>query len=366
MKVEIVIYIYGAVCASMIVFNIIYNLLLKGSGSRMQNRCQKMRSKINAQISRLAAGKNVEEAHLQELRRKLSHINHLMAFHQVLQEDMEKKPDLYREYRHQMRPVVIYMAAVYRDKENMQAGYFAYFLSCYTADKQMAMDSLQDILLDYVQKSNLYCRFNALQALYHFGTPETIAKALRIADDGSVFLHEKLITEGLLSYTGDYHALIEELWKNIMRYSPHTQLAILNYIRFRSGEYQREMYEIMMDKKADKELRLAAIRYCGKYPYEPVYGPLLAFVEDKDDTKWEFATVAASSLASYEGAAVIDALKEALHSSNWYVRYAAAQSLEHLHVNYGDVVDITAGSDRYAREMLMYRLESRKLQSLEV
>ena len=89
MKVEFMIYIYGAVCASMIVFNIIYNLLLKGSESRMQNRCQKMRSKINAQISRLAAGKNVEEAHLQELRRKLSHINHLMAFHQVLQEDME-------------------------------------------------------------------------------------------------------------------------------------------------------------------------------------------------------------------------------------------------------------------------------------
>ena len=40
MKVEFMIYIYGAVCASMIVFNIIYNLLLKGSESRMQNRCQ--------------------------------------------------------------------------------------------------------------------------------------------------------------------------------------------------------------------------------------------------------------------------------------------------------------------------------------
>ena len=107
MKVEFMIYIYGAVCASMIVFNIIYNLLLKGSESRMEKRSWKMRRKINAQISRLAAGRKVEEAHLQELRRKLSHINQLMAFHQVLQEDMEKKPDLYREYRHQMRPVVI-------------------------------------------------------------------------------------------------------------------------------------------------------------------------------------------------------------------------------------------------------------------
>lgn len=39
MKVEFMIYIYGAVCASMIVFNIVYNLLLKGSKSRMQKRC---------------------------------------------------------------------------------------------------------------------------------------------------------------------------------------------------------------------------------------------------------------------------------------------------------------------------------------
>lgn len=42
MKVEFMIYIYGAVCASMIVFNIIYNLLLKGSKSRMQKRCLKI------------------------------------------------------------------------------------------------------------------------------------------------------------------------------------------------------------------------------------------------------------------------------------------------------------------------------------
>ena len=30
MRVEILIYLYGAVCASMIVFNVIYNLLLRG------------------------------------------------------------------------------------------------------------------------------------------------------------------------------------------------------------------------------------------------------------------------------------------------------------------------------------------------
>ena len=59
MKVEFMIYIYGAVCASMIVFNIIYNLLLKGSESRMPTCAWKKKSKIKAQISRLAVGKKV-------------------------------------------------------------------------------------------------------------------------------------------------------------------------------------------------------------------------------------------------------------------------------------------------------------------
>lgn len=366
MKAEVLIYIYGAVCISMIVFNIVYNLLLKGSEPRMQKRCRKMQSKMDKQLSVLQAGDNLEGGHLSYLRRSLCHVNNLMAFHRVFQENFRRNPKLYQEYLRQIRPAILYIAAVYRDKENMQAGYFTYFLSCYAAERQMPIDSLQDILLDYVKKPNLYCRFNAMKALYYFAGPESIAEAIKIQDDGCVFLHEKIITEGLLSYTGDHNRLIGIIWQQFPYYSVHTQLAILNYIRFRSGDYKGEMFALMKDEETDKELRLAAVRYFGKYQFEPARKHLLAFVRDKEGANWEFATVAASSLASYPGEDVVDALKEALHSANWYIRYSAAQSLEHLKVNYMDVFDIAVGSDRYAREMMMYRLESRKLQSLEV
>ena len=76
--------------------------------------------------------------------------------------------------------------------------------------------------------------------------------------------------------------------------------------------------------------------------------------------------MAASALPSYPDSEAIYVLKEALHSGNWYVRSAAAQSLEQMHVDYTDVMDIAAGSDRYAREMMLYRLESRKLQEMGV
>lgn len=366
MRVEILIYLYGAVCASMIVFNVIYNLLLRGSEPRMERRCRKMKGQIDRQLDRIKMDQKVEETHMTDLRHSLCRINNLMAFHQALQKNFSNDPELCRKYLRQIRPVMLYTAIVYRKKEYIQAGYFAYVLSCYTTDRQMTVDSLQEIMLDYVKKPNLYCRFNALKALYHFAAPEYIVEAFRIQDDGSVFFHEKLLTEGLLTYWGDHEKLTALLWQAFPSYTVHTRHAILNYIRFRSGNYQNEMYGIMEDPKENKELRLAAIRYFGKYYYEPSRQWLLKFVKDKDSTQWEYATVAAASLAAYPDKETINALKEALHSGNWYVRYAAAQSLEHLQVDYTDVIDIAAGNDRYAREMMLYRLESRKLQELEV
>lgn len=105
-----------------------------------------------------------------------------------------------------------------------------------------------------------------------------------------------------------------------------------------------------------------AIRYFGKYYYEPALKYILNFVSNNDASMWEYATVAFSSLEKYSGDDVIKALKKAIHSPNWYIHYQAAQSLDAQHLNYNALFDIINGSDRYAREMMTYRLESGKLQ----
>ncbi len=57
----------------------------------------------------------------------------------------------------------------------------------------------------------------------------------------------------------------------------------------------------------------------------------------------------------------MDVLKNSLHSANWYIRSAAAKSLEAHHVEYADLESIMLGTDRYAKEMVMYRLEAKEL-----
>lgn len=242
----------------------------------------------------------------------------------------------------------------------MQTAYFAVFLQEYVPWTEYNGDLLE-ILLEYAAKQNMYCRINALDALYSLGNTGYVVKALIIQDRMETFLHTRVLTEGLLSFSGDHEELTAMLLERFEEFSVRIRLAVLNYIRFQSGAYKEFMYRIMMDEKEDRELRLSAERYFGRYPWEPARGALIAFVRDKETLRWEYAAVAASALKDYKGEDVTSALKSALYSSNWYVRYNAAVSLEASGLSYTELIDVMAGKDRYAREMLEYRLGEQRL-----
>ncbi len=363
MQIEVIIYIYGAVCLCMIAFNIVYNLAMKRSKPRLEKRCRKLQKQVDKQLDVIRRGSCVEQRHLRYLQRRLRRVRNLMAFDRVLKPLCDKKQDgIGTAYLSQLQPVVLYLAVLYLRREPIQAAYFSFFLSQYVMKRQRPIDSVQTILLDYVGKGNLYCSVNALQALYSFGSVEHISKALKVQDESGVFVHEKILTEGLLSFTGNHDELIRRLLTELDSFSERTQLAILNYIRFRTGGYKKEMFALMQDSSKGKELRLAAIRYFGRYEFEPALDPLLSFASDKDPIVWEYAVVAISSLSRYRDERVIKVMKEALHSSDWYIRQSAAAGLESLELDYESLNDVIVGNDRYAREMMTYRLESRRLQ----
>ena len=367
MDVTAMIYLYGGVCVSMIAFNVVYALLLRGSEPRLERRSGRMLEDARRQLARLEGGEPLEESYVRQLRRRLRRVKNLIAYERVLRAlTGEGASSAVQAYLTRLQSCALYLALVYEKREDTQAAYYSYVLSRYMVHKHLSIQTLQEVLLDYVAKDNLYCRVNALQALYAFGSTEHILSALKLQDRGTVFLHEKILTEGLLTFTGDHRKLTAALWAQRRAFSPHTQLAIFNYIRFQTGDYVREMLEVMEDPEEDKELRLAAVRYFGRYPYPPALETLLRLAGDGDPLQWEYATVSVSALARYQDLRILGVLKQALHSANWYVRYAAAESLEAQQVRYEDLLDIVYGNDRYAREMITYRLEARRMRKAGV
>lgn len=364
MRVELILYLYGIVCVSMILFNIAYALILRGSEPRMERRRRRLGQQVELQLEQLRQGRELTPGHLNYLERTLRRSRNLAVFDQVLRPLVQDgSAPWVHAYLAQLQPVILSLALVYKKRETTQAAFFSYFLSRYMIQSHLPIQTLQAVLLDFLRRENLYCRVNALQALCSFGSEEYILAALHVQDGGEVFLHEKILTEGLLSYTGDHTSLIRLLWEHLGSFSPRTRLAIVNYIRFRSGSYSDQMMALMQDETEDKEVRLSAIRYFGRYPNPSALGSLLSFARDEDPIRWEYATVSVSSLAAYREPEVLETLKGALHSPNWYVRYGAASSLEAQGVTYEDLMDIVTGDDRYAREMVLYRLEARQLQN---
>ena len=61
---------------------------------------------------------------------------------------------------------------------------------------------------------------------------------------------------------------------------------------------------------------------------------LLALAADKEPAGWEYASIAVSVLAGYQGGDVQDALTAAIYSANWYVRSNAAASLARQGLDY--------------------------------
>ena len=364
---DVLLYGYGLVCVSMLVFNVLYGLRLRGGERRLTRRVDRLRRRVTEQLQRIqghwaGAPQPVQASHLAWMRRHLARINDLLAFDRLLDE-LDSQSEAYRSYLRQLQPVFLYLATVYWRRENTQAAYFCYFLTRHKLRRHMELDQIQQVILSYLKKDSLYCKINAWKALCGFGSPQVIVEALReLGGEGDSQLHEKVITEALLTYTGDAQELIEVLWAQLERFSLPIQRSVLDYIRFQSGSCCGRMLDLLQDAGRDKELRLAAIRYMGRYPYPPARPLLLGFVSDDDPTHWEYAAISATALARYEGQDVVDALLHAMNSSNWYVRSNAAASLEAHGLTYEEMLRVLSGDDRYAREMLTYRLKAKQLE----
>lgn len=372
---EVLLYLYGTVCFCMILYNTCYNVILRRGEKRLKRTSRRLENEIIGQIAELQRGGAVSENHLKKLRFGLRSVKNMLTLDDVLNniEKAEKDEKWHKEnnlesldraiedYLMSISPIIRDMAGVYGRRDNLQAAFFAYFVGKHRIWTDEDRKYVVDSMIKCLKRESFYCKVNALQALCSLADEDAVVKGLEIESAAEEQIHEKITTEILLDFSGNHEKLIGKLWGKFDDFSGGVQLAVLNYIRFQSGQWKDEMFAVMMDEERDKELRFSAIRYFAKYPWEKAEKFIIDLALSGDETKWEGSAICASALASYSGEEVIEALRRAVHSRNWYVRYNAAESLQKLGMNYEKLLDIIRGGDRYAREMVMYRLEENEL-----
>ena len=319
MFVQILIYVYLGICAGMILFNIVTALLSQRREHRSFRAGIRLELAVERELDHLALTGEVNEEHLRYMERRLRRVNGLAAFDAALEHLCVRRPELTRSYLTALNGVMIALA--------------------------------ED-----------YCRENAMQALYTAGDPAVLVRALRIIDASSLYYHSKLLSDGLLNYTGDTWELADALWEAFDAFQPWMQVTLLNYFRFSSGAYCEKIHALLNDPARDDELRFSCLRYLGRYPYPPACADLLRYATPSENARWEYAAIASSVLASYPGAETAAVLERNLYHPNWYIRFNASKSLEQLGFGYRDLIDVIEGHDRYASEILRYRFDVRELE----
>ena len=362
MFVQILIYAYLGICAGMILFNIATALLSRRREHRSFCDGIRLELTVSQELDRLAETGAVSERHLRFMECRLRRVNGMAAFDAALERLRVRRPELTRSYLTALNGVMITLAEDYCRRDEIAAAYFPYIIKKYQLLGGADNAPLKEVLLKLLNEPSIYCRENAMQALYTSGDAQIIVRALRIIDASSLYYNTKLLADGLLNFNGDKTQLAEALWAAFEDFKVWMQVTILNYFRFSSGAHCERVLALLNDGARDDELRFSCLRYLGRYPYPPAYADLLRYATPSENARWEYAAIASSVLASYPGAETAAVLKRNLYHPNWYIRFNASKSLEQLGFGYRDLIDVIEGNDRYASEILRYRFDMHALE----
>ena len=358
MNIETMIYAYLAVCAAMILFNCVCIFVFRARGRDQQRRGARLEQDMEIQFQRLRDGLSVENRHKALLRKKLPYTRNLLIFDQTLERLTRQSPADVETYLGEVCALFAYLAVDNRYNSAIKLTYFAYVVKKYRIIQGKPVHAILDIVFRLLREPSLYCREHALQVIYSVGDCDLVLRALHTVDDHNRFHHRKLLTDGLLSFPGDREHLANRLWEEFETFTVPLQAVILDYFRFSgNGSLQHQLLGLLADERQDDELRFSCIRYFGRYPCQEAFPLLVEFVSHSRKLRWEYAAIAASSLASYPGERTVEVLKRALSHPNWYIRFNAAKSLERFDLSYLELSDVTEGGDRYAREIMQYCLD---------
>ena len=361
MKIEILLYVYLTVCVGMILFNIVSAVLSRIRDKRISKINKRFNKQILKELEYLEQNGNIHNSHKKYLSKKLKRIGNKRSFDIMLESKYTENPELVQQYLHSLNSVFVSLAIGYCKKEATESAFFSYIIKKYRILQGRSFDSMMDMLYSMLTEPSIYCRENAMQAIYTTGDTECVLKALKIVDNPNRFYHTKLITDGLMNFDGSFSKLNTALWEAFEEFSVQMQLALLNYFRFSSDDHHEKMLKLLTDKNRDDEIRFSCIRYFGKYRFDEAYPYLLEYADFRNGTRWEYCAIASSALSTYPCQKTIECLKANLYHQNWYIRFNSSQALEKMGLTYMDLIDIIEGNDRYASEILRYRFDIRDM-----
>ena len=350
LSVQAVIYFYIFICIVLLMFNLLY-IFRSGSTKRRQKRKIQLWEKY---LQGFAGGTPMWST--AQAFRRLKSVQELMAFYTAMESLEQAEPGLAAAFLRENDAMFLELAKEYEGKSAMEQAFFAYVTAAFYPPVGEGRSPLLEQLLNYLEGSTVYSRENVLNALYALGNTQSVEHAFILMSQRGWYHDPRLLSDGMDRFQGDKYALAHRLWGCRKQLSECFQVGTIRFADALEGDdFAEDFLKALESEPLPTETQFTLVRYFRRHAVPNAKPMLLRMLKGTTDGNRELAIAAAASLVSYPGSETSQALKEALHNPNWYVRQNAARSLKTLGITWEEA---RAGflDDRYAAEMLEYIL----------
>lgn len=347
-------------CALMCMLTMVYSLyehLTRGIHSRKQGRrAESLRELLNTYA----------ESQGEEQRKKYKQFSHMLNKPEGVLALTAALDEIGWDDSGQMTPVTRralcqlltekYIRVYQKDEEAVQGMLIALLARCDASSSR-----LKQSLLKNLEAKNLLVRIETLRYISAQRDRKLVLRALECIHRQPQYFSNKLLTDTLIEFRGNREALMQDLWANRAAYSQDIQISIIQTIAvLRDASFAEQIFALAEDQQADKETRLAALKYFQSVS-KPEY--VEAFAQFLTDLAWEYGAVAANVLRNYDCTGVFEQLLAGCASRNWYVRNNCAKTLVEC-CSEEQIEQAMHAEDRYSRDSIRYvrRMKEREVQ----
>lgn len=350
MNAVYLIVIYGVVCLSIIIFNMLLIVLSKVNTKLNATAIKKEKVKIKQQFKRIEDNLGVDESHIKYLKKRLRKRSKLMVFDEIVTSYQHRNNPYIVRYLLSIKDVFTELMHYYVKKNDTIRAYYLGIVKDYNILYQNTNPSIDTILFESLQDKNFYCRGNAYLAICKMGEANKVIRSLLNISTSSKFFHENIIMTGLNIYNGDADELINLSMGKFNSFSDEVKCCIIKYISYYNKDNCSQFVLSLITKKQEvKKVIISCLNYFEYVHYDKAEEVLIDLANQNLNKDFFISYATIRALRNYSSKNSIRAINKAVYSDSFKIRDIACESLAviRLGLRTSDINEMLAKDEIY-------------------
>lgn len=342
MLVNNFIYFHIGICILIILFEVAWTQYMKIHNLRLKRNTLKYKKEILEHINYIRLTGKISKEYCKRLRFRLRNVNKLMAFEKAYGEISEQENiEIYRKkITYSFVKLAVYYNARKSEKEK---AYFAYVIGKYfkNLENEYMLSVFIGILYRFLECESIYCKINAMDAIYSIGRTEHIIRAISIINKNQYTYNQIVVSNGLKKVENDKERLAQELFNRFDEYNKMLQISIIKFL----ADFPVIDEELILNKLKNPntaiDVKCEIMRYFQKNKNEKAKQYLMEKLDNEKIIANDLLVKAIGTLGYYSEQEVYNLLNKLKESTDDLIKESVHRSLEKQQkLKIGEVVEV--------------------------